>query len=100
MTSFVEIGSYLDIASIYIFVRFKENGAPMSLNIFRLARNLARRTELSLECCVLSFMKIGPDLDIAPIYSFVRFHVNGAPKPLYIFRFAPNLQQRTELSLE
>ena len=45
-----KIGSDLDIAPIYIFVRFKVNGAPKSLNIFRFARNLAQRNELGLEC--------------------------------------------------
>ena len=49
---------------------------------------------------LLKLGKIGRDLDIAHIYIFVRFNVNGVPKSLYIFRFTRNLAQRTELGLE
>ena len=94
------IGSDLDIAPMYIFVRFKVNGAPKSLYIFRFARNLVQPTELGLEWCVPSFVKIGSDLDIAPIYIFVRFKVNGVPKSLYTFRLARKLTQRNELGQE
>ena len=86
----MKIGPDLDIAPIYSFVLFHVNGAPNSLYIFRFARNLVQPNHLGLELCLQNFMKIGPDLDIAPIYSFVRFHVNGAPKCLYILRFARN----------
>ena len=90
MLSFLKIGSDLDIAPIYIFVRFKVNGVPKSLHIFRFARNLVQRTELSLERFVLNFVKIGSDLDIAPIYITVRIKINGVLKSLNIFRFARN----------
>ena len=86
--------------SSHIFVRFNVNGPPRSLYIFRFARNLVQRNEWSIEWCVLSFLKIGSDLDIAPIFIFARFKVNGAPKFLYIFRFERNLAQRIELSLQ
>ena len=70
----------------------------MSLYIIRFARNLARRTELSLEW--LSFVKIGSDLDIDPIYSFVRFYINGAPKFPTLVRLRQNFAQSTELGLD
>ena len=89
MLNFVKIGSDLDIGLIYIFVRFKVNGAPKSLYILRFARNLAQRTELSQERCVLSFVKIGSDFDIVPTYvqytpSGEGYHIVG-PVRLYYF---------------
>ena len=90
LLGFVEIGADADIASIYILVRFYVTGATKSLYILRFARNLAKRTELSLERCVLHFMKIGSDLDIAPVYNFDGVYENAAPKSLYNFRFERN----------
>ena len=81
-------------------IYFRPIQCKRSLYIFRFARNLVQANHLGLEWCLPSFVKIGPDLDIAPIYIFVRFKVNGVPKSLYIFRFVRNLVQPNHLGLE
>ena len=59
--------------------------------MIRIGLNLAQFTCLAQGRTLLKLGKIGSDLDIAPIYIFVRFYVNVVLKSLYILRFARNL---------